>query len=83
MITVYFRNYLKFTVPLSYTLTMLSWGGIEWIESYKRANLMTDLRDAIKWGTDWIIKAHPEPNVLFVQVGDGKVDNMYWGKVCI
>ncbi|KAI9253267.1 Six-hairpin glycosidase-like protein [Helicostylum pulchrum] len=72
-------NYLKFTVPLSYTLTMLSWGGIEWIESYKQANLMTDLRDSIKWGTDWIIKAHPEPNVLFVQVGDGKVDNMYWG----
>lgn len=72
-------NYLKFTVPLAYTLTMLSWGGIEWIDSYRRANLMNDFRDTVKWGTDWIIKAHPEPNVLYVQVGIGEVDNNYWG----
>lgn len=47
---------------------MLSWGGIEWIDSYRQSGLLNDLRDTIKWGTDWIIKAHPEPNVLFVQV---------------
>lgn len=47
---------------------MLSWGGIEWIESYRKANLLNDFRDTIKWGTDWLIKAHPEPNTLYVQV---------------
>jgi endoglucanase len=66
---------------LSHAISLLSWGGIEWFESYRRANLITDLHDTIKWGTDWLIKAHPEPNTLFVQVGGGEIDNNYWGKL--
>ena len=50
---------------------MLSWGGIEWIDGYKKTNMMNEFRDTLKWGTDWLIKAHPEPNVLFVQVTYG------------
>jgi endoglucanase len=67
-------------VPLSHAISLLSWGGIEWFESYRRANLIVDLGETIKWGTDWLIKAHPEPNKLFVQVGGGDIDNNYWGK---
>ncbi|GAN02094.1 glycoside hydrolase family 9 protein [Mucor ambiguus] len=72
-------NYLKFTVPLSHAISLLSWGAAEWFDSYQRTNLVEDLRGTIKWGTDWLIKAHPEPNVLFVQVGGGEIDNEYWG----
>lgn len=25
----------------------------------------------LRWGLDWLIKAHPEENTLVVQVGDG------------
>lgn len=28
---------------------------------------------------DWLIKAHPSPSTLYVQVGDDHRDNSYWG----
>jgi hypothetical protein len=62
------RDYLKFTVPLSHSLALLAWGGIEWFESYERTNQTSYLKNTIRWGTDWLIEAHPEHNVLFVQV---------------
>lgn len=37
----------------------------------------------IKWGTDWVIQAHPDANTFYVQVGDGNIDNNYWGKVVL
>ncbi|OJV01681.1 MAG: hypothetical protein BGO12_04920 [Verrucomicrobia bacterium 61-8] len=33
----------------------------------------------MRWGTDWLIKAHPSPNELYAQVGDGRLDHAYWG----
>ncbi|KAK9106333.1 hypothetical protein Syun_022344 [Stephania yunnanensis] len=33
---------------------------------------------AIKWGTDYFIKAHKQPNVLWGQVGDGSSDHYCW-----
>ena len=35
---------------------------------------------AIKWGTDYFIKCHPEPNKFYGQVGDGDIDHSYWGR---
>ncbi|KAI9489430.1 Six-hairpin glycosidase-like protein [Zychaea mexicana] len=72
-------NYLKFTVPLSHTLTLIAWGALEWYDGYVSAGQTEHLHDMIRWGTDWLIKAHPSDNVLFVQVGEGSVDNNYWG----
>ncbi|KAI9252301.1 Six-hairpin glycosidase-like protein [Phascolomyces articulosus] len=72
-------NYLKFIVPLSHTLTLVSWGALEWYDGYVSANQIEYLHDMIRWGTDWLIKAHPSEKVLYVQVGDGAVDNNYWG----
>lgn len=34
--------------------------------------------ETLRWGLDWMMKAHPSADVLYVQVGDGKVDNNYW-----
>ncbi|KAI8983541.1 Six-hairpin glycosidase-like protein [Pilobolus umbonatus] len=72
-------DYLKFTFPLCYTVFMLSWGGIDYFEGYKKADQITYLRDQIKWATDWLIKVHPEPSKLFVQVGEVEVDNNSFG----
>lgn len=74
------RNYMKFTVPLAHSITLISWGAIEWLEGYEKANQTRYLHDMLRWGTDWLIKAHPSDNVLFVQVADGDIDNDYWGK---
>ncbi|KAI7854298.1 Six-hairpin glycosidase-like protein [Circinella umbellata] len=72
-------DYLKFTLPLSHSIVLMAWGGIEWFDGYQKANQVNYLRDTIRWGTDWLIKAHPSDNELYVQVGEGDVDNNYWG----
>ncbi|KAG2222099.1 hypothetical protein INT45_007985 [Circinella minor] len=72
-------NYLKFTLPLSHTLTLISWGALEWYDGYVNGSQLEYLHNMLRWGTDWLIKAHPSDNVLYVQVGDGAVDNNYWG----
>jgi hypothetical protein len=41
---------------------------------------LDDVRKAIKWGTDYFIKAHVSQNVLYGQVGNGDVDHAYWGR---
>ena len=38
------------------------------------------MKDAIKWGTDYLIKAHPEPNLFIGQVGNGVEDHKFWGR---
>ncbi|KAK9761620.1 hypothetical protein K7432_013350 [Basidiobolus ranarum] len=68
-------DYVKFLFPLSYTVAVLCWGGLEFFKGYTIANEDGHFRDMIKWATDWIIKAHPSPNELYVQVGRGDIDH--------
>ncbi|CAI2170331.1 6695_t:CDS:2 [Funneliformis geosporum] len=73
-------DYIKFTLPLSWTLSMISWGGIEWFKGYELSGQEKYLHDMVKWGTDWLIKAHSlETNELCVEVGIDKIDHNYWG----
>ncbi|KAI8083544.1 Six-hairpin glycosidase-like protein [Thamnidium elegans] len=72
-------DYLKFTLPLSYSLAIINWGAIVWFDGYQKANQVQYLKDMMKWGTDWLMQAHPDSNTFYVQVGDGDIDNNYWG----
>ncbi|CAG8536106.1 222_t:CDS:2, partial [Racocetra persica] len=72
-------DYIKFTLPLSWVLSLISWGAIEWFDGYRLSNQTDYLRDMIKWGTDWLIAAHPKLDQLFIQVGSIPLDNAYWG----
>jgi endoglucanase len=33
--------------------------------------------DAIRWGTDWFLKAFHGPTTLYAQVGDGNSDHAW------
>lgn len=72
-------DYIKATFPLSWTLTSICWGALEYGAGYQAANQTAYLDSALRWGLDWLIKAHPSPNTLYVQVGDDHRDNNYWG----
>ncbi len=72
-------DHVKFVLPAASTLTLLAWGGIEYGAGYDASGQKQALLDAIKWGTDWLIKAHPSANVLYGQVGKGSTDHSYWG----
>ncbi|KAG0063182.1 hypothetical protein BGZ89_010082 [Linnemannia elongata] len=72
-------DYLKFIFPLTFTLTEICYGGIDFFEGYALAGKTHHLDQMVRWGTDWLIKAHPNNNTLYVQVGVSEVDNNYWG----
>ncbi|WRT65801.1 uncharacterized protein IL334_002750 [Kwoniella shivajii] len=72
-------DYIKATFPLSFTLTALAWGALTHGEGYDQAQQTAYLDGTLRWGYDWLIRAHPSDDVLFVQVGSGDVDNSYWG----
>ena len=63
-------DHMKFALPLASALTLLAWGGIEYRRGYERAGQWSHLLDTIRWGTDWIMKAHVSKDVFYAQVGD-------------
>lgn len=72
-------DHIKFGFPMCGALTLLAWGGIEYREGYEAAGQWQALLDTVRWGTDWLIKAHPKPDELYVQVGEGQPDHDFWG----
>ena len=53
---------------MAYTMTVLAWGGIAYPAGYSSSGQTNYLLDAVKWGTDYFIKAHTSANVLYGQV---------------
>ncbi|PHZ16691.1 Six-hairpin glycosidase [Rhizopus microsporus ATCC 52813] len=72
-------DYLKFSLPLAYSLTSIAWSASVWFDGYQKANQVHYLDSMLRWGLDWLIQAHPDDNTFYVQVGDGDIDNNYWG----
>ena len=76
-------DHVKFGFPMASSMTMLSWGVVEYGDAYEQSGQLDEALEAIKWGTDYIIKAHITDNQgtleFWGQVGDGFVDHSYWG----
>ncbi|KAH9994083.1 glycoside hydrolase family 9 protein [Russula compacta] len=72
-------DYIKCTFPLSFTVMSICWGAIDFGEGYDLANQTVYLDDMLRWSLDWLMKAHPSPHTLYVQVSDANLDNAYWG----
>ncbi|CAN1778563.1 Endoglucanase 6 [Linum perenne] len=69
---------VKFGLPMAFTVTMMSWSIIEYGKQMAASGELRNAMAAVKWGTDYFIKAHPEPNVLYGEVGDGTSDHFCW-----
>lgn len=69
---------VKFGLPMAFTVTMMSWSIIEYGKQMATSGELAHAMDAIKWGTDYLIKAHPQPHVLYGEVGDGNTDHYCW-----
>ena len=69
---------VKFGFPQAFTVTMLSWSVIDFGSKLSAKNELDNALAAIKWGTDYFIKAHPQANVLYGQVEDGDADHACW-----
>ncbi|XP_057977656.1 endoglucanase 11-like [Malania oleifera] len=71
-------DHVKFGLPMAFTVTMLSWSVIEYGKQIADAGEYAHALEAIKWGTDYFIKAHTSRNVLWAEVGDGDTDHYCW-----
>jgi len=60
-------------------MTLLAWGGLEFQKGYQSSGEWQTLLNTVRWGTDWLIKAHPEADVFYGQVGRGDLDHAFWG----
>lgn len=61
-------DHVKFGLPMAFTVTMLSWGVIEYGQAIQDVGQLEHALESIKWATDYFIKAHTSPNVLWVEV---------------
>ncbi|XP_051117057.1 endoglucanase 5 [Andrographis paniculata] len=71
-------DHVKFGQPMAFAVTMLAWAAVDCRRELAAVNQMGHALEAIKWGTDYFIKAHPQPSVLWAQVGDGASDHYCW-----
>ncbi|CAH9077722.1 unnamed protein product [Cuscuta epithymum] len=72
---------VKFTWPMSFTVTLLSWAAIEYQNGITSAGEINHLREAIRWGTNFLVKAHSSSKgtiTLYAQVADGNADHACW-----
>ncbi|KAH7566284.1 hypothetical protein ACOSP7_022703 [Xanthoceras sorbifolium] len=69
---------MKFGFPMAFTATVLSWAILEYGHHMNAVHELENAQDSLKWVTDYLINAHPHPNVLYVQVGDPELDHNCW-----
>ncbi|MDO6747026.1 glycoside hydrolase family 9 protein [Gilvimarinus sp. 1_MG-2023] len=72
-------DHVKFGFPMAATTTLLAWGGVDYRQAYEDSGQLQHLLNNLRFVNDYFINAHPEPNVLYGQVGIGSDDHTFWG----
>ena len=72
-------DHVKFGFPMAASATMLAWSVVEYSDGYEQAGQLEEIKDNIRWATDYFMKAHTKPNELWGQVGAGNTDHAWWG----
>ncbi|XP_077995022.1 endoglucanase E-4-like [Glandiceps talaboti] len=73
-------DHLKSTYTIAYTTSVLAWGFLEFRHAYDEVEETDYMLDCLKWGTDFLLKAHTDDYELYVQLGDKDIDHKYWGR---
>lgn len=66
---------IKFGFPMAFTTTMLSWSVIEFGGLMK--NELGNAKTAIRWATDYLLKATAQPDTIYVQVNPNQDDTSH------
>uniref|UniRef100_A0A3N7EJV6 Endoglucanase n=1 Tax=Populus trichocarpa TaxID=3694 RepID=A0A3N7EJV6_POPTR len=67
---------VKFGFPMAFTTTMLSWSVLEFGGLMKGE--LQNAREAIRWATDYLLKATAHTDTIYVQVGNANKDHACW-----
>lgn len=69
---------VKYGLPMAFTVTTLSWAAIYYHSELQATGELENVHCAIRWGTDYFLKASHRKNKLYVQVGDPVQDHQCW-----
>ncbi|GJP52001.1 hypothetical protein CLOM_g11126 [Closterium sp. NIES-68] len=72
---------VKYGLPAAFAATMLAWSLVDFrrhLEAAGGAAQLTAARNALRWSTDYLVKAHTGMNELWAQVGDPVADSACW-----
>ncbi|KIY73740.1 glycoside hydrolase family 9 protein [Cylindrobasidium torrendii FP15055 ss-10] len=72
-------DYIKATFPMSFAIMSICWGATDFGHGYDLANQTAYLDGVLRWGLDWLMKAHDSDNSLYVLVANAGLNNDYWG----
>lgn len=61
---------VKFGFPMAFSMALLSWSAVEFGDSLRATGQLGHTLNAIRWGTDYFLKANTGPNELWVQVSE-------------
>ncbi|KAL2545976.1 Endoglucanase 8 [Forsythia ovata] len=67
---------IKFGFPMAFTITMLSWSIIDF--GRNMGGELGNAVRAVKWGTNYLLKATAKDGIVYVQVGDPLSDHNCW-----
>ena len=86
-------DYVKYGQPAAYAMSILAWGGLEFAPAFSASGALEELKAAVRWGTDYMLKAASNIGhqcTYYAQVGRGaaencmaaecKYDHGYWGR---
>jgi hypothetical protein len=62
-------DYVKYSFPMATSMTMLAWSLVEFSKGYAAAGALNSATSQLKWGADYLIRAHTTPSSFVVQVG--------------
>lgn len=69
---------VKYGLPLAFTVTTLAWTALAFKPELQSAKELEHVHEAIRWGTDYLLKCASRKKKLWVQVGDPNLDHQCW-----
>ncbi|KAF2347095.1 Glycoside hydrolase family 9, partial [Trinorchestia longiramus] len=73
-------DHVKFGFPMAYSTAALAWSYLSFPDGFEKAGQTGYIKDAIRWATDYFLKAHSSGMLLWGQVGQGDIDHAFWGR---
>ena len=72
---------VKYGLPMAFTITTLSWAAIFYQKELQTARELENAQAAIRWGTDYFLKASVTPDTLYVQVS--MISSLFIPHLCL
>jgi endoglucanase len=69
---------MKYTFPLAYSMTLISWSLIEYELSFNHYG--ANLKEIIREGIRWLVEANSDSNKIYAVVGNHTFEEHFWGR---